>query len=66
MFNDTVLTAALIDRMTHKFYVLNMNGASYTPTDLIISAYPIGSNLIDNFIIPYGNNNDFHYIFFTD
>jgi DNA replication protein DnaC len=29
VFNDTVLTAALIDRVTHKSYVLNMNGASY-------------------------------------
>ena len=29
IFNDTVLTAALIDRMTHKSYVLNMNGESY-------------------------------------
>lgn len=29
ILNDTVLTAALIDRMTHKSYVLNMNGESY-------------------------------------
>lgn len=29
IFNDTVLTATLIDRMTHKSYVLNMNGESY-------------------------------------
>ena len=29
VFNDTVLTAALIDRMTHKSYVLNMNGSSF-------------------------------------
>jgi DNA replication protein DnaC len=29
IFNDAVLTAALIDRMTHKSYVLNMNGESY-------------------------------------
>lgn len=29
IFNDTVLTAALIDRLTHKSYVLNMNGSSY-------------------------------------
>ena len=27
--NDTVLTAALIDRMTHNSYVINMNGDSY-------------------------------------
>ncbi len=26
IFNDAVLTAALIDRMTHKSYVINMNG----------------------------------------
>lgn len=29
IFNDTVLTAALIDRMTYKSYVINMNGQSY-------------------------------------
>ena len=29
IFDDTVLTAALIDRMTHKSYVINMNGDSY-------------------------------------
>lgn len=29
VFNDTLLTAALIDRLTHKSYVLNMNGSSY-------------------------------------
>ena len=29
IFNDTVLTAALIDRLTHKSYVINMNGDSY-------------------------------------
>lgn len=29
IFNDAVLTAALIDRLTHKSYVLNMNGSSY-------------------------------------
>ncbi len=29
IFNDAVLTAALIDRMPHKSYVLNMNGESY-------------------------------------
>ncbi|MBV1821123.1 IS21-like element helper ATPase IstB [Bacteroidales bacterium MSK.15.36] len=29
IFNDAVLTAALIDRMTHKSYVINMNGDSY-------------------------------------
>lgn len=29
IFNDEVLTAALIDRLTHKSYVINMNGDSY-------------------------------------
>jgi len=29
IFNDQVLTAALIDRLTHKSYVINMNGNSY-------------------------------------
>lgn len=29
IFNDAVLTAALIDRLTHKSYVINMNGDFY-------------------------------------
>ena len=29
IFHDAVLTAALIDRLTHKSYVINMNGDSY-------------------------------------
>ncbi len=29
VFNDAVLTAALIDRLTHKSYVININGNSY-------------------------------------
>lgn len=29
IFHDSFLTAALTDRLTHKFYVLNMNGNSY-------------------------------------
>lgn len=29
VFNDAVLTAALIDRLTHKSYVINVNGNSY-------------------------------------
>ncbi|NPV13305.1 MAG: ATP-binding protein [Ignavibacteria bacterium] len=29
VFKDPVLTAALIDRLTHKSYVINMNGNSY-------------------------------------
>ena len=29
IFSDTVMTAAMIDRLTHKSYLLNMNGGSY-------------------------------------
>jgi DNA replication protein DnaC len=29
IFGDTVLTAAMVDRLTHKAYMLNMNGKSY-------------------------------------
>ena len=29
IFSDTVMTAAMIDRLTHKSYILNMNGSSY-------------------------------------
>lgn len=29
MFGDTVLTAAMVDRLTHKAHMLNMNGKSY-------------------------------------
>ena len=29
IFNDPVMTAAMIDRLTHKSYVVNMNGNSY-------------------------------------
>ena len=29
IFGDPVLTAALVDRMTHKAYLINMNGDSY-------------------------------------
>ena len=29
IFSDSVMTAALIDRLTHKSYILNMNGNSY-------------------------------------
>ena len=29
VFNDNSLTAAMIDRLTHKSFVINMNGASY-------------------------------------
>ena len=29
IFNNTTLTAALVDRLTHKAYLVNMNGDSY-------------------------------------
>jgi len=29
IFGDPVLTVALVDRMTHKAYLINMNGDSY-------------------------------------
>ena len=29
VFNDATMTAALIDRLTHKAYLINMNGDSY-------------------------------------
>ena len=29
IFGDTVLTAAMVDRLTHKAYMINMNGESY-------------------------------------
>lgn len=29
IFGDPVLTAAMVDRLTHKAYIINMNGASY-------------------------------------
>ena len=29
IFSDAVMTAAMIDRLTHKSYILNMNGSSY-------------------------------------
>jgi len=29
IFGDAVLTAALVDRLTHKAYLINMNGESY-------------------------------------
>lgn len=29
IFSDSVMTAAMIDRLTHKSYMLNMNGSSY-------------------------------------
>ncbi|NMR85762.1 ATP-binding protein [Vibrio parahaemolyticus] len=29
IFNDAVLTAALIDKLTHKSYIINMNRNSY-------------------------------------
>ncbi|QIB26555.1 IS21-like element helper ATPase IstB [Caloranaerobacter azorensis] len=35
VFKDPVLTAALIDRLTHKSYVINMNGDSYRMKETI-------------------------------
>ena len=29
IFSDSVMTAAMIDRLTHKSYMINMNGSSY-------------------------------------
>jgi len=29
IFNDTILTTAMVDRLTHKSYLVNMNGESY-------------------------------------
>ena len=29
LFGDPVLTAAMVDRLTHKAYLVNMNGNSY-------------------------------------
>ncbi len=29
IFGDPILTAALVDRLTHKAHLINMNGASY-------------------------------------
>ena len=29
IFLDSVMRAAMIDRLTHKSYIVNMNGASY-------------------------------------
>ena len=29
LFGDPVLTAALVDRLTHRAYIINMNGESY-------------------------------------
>ena len=29
VFNDPVLTAAMVDRLTHRSYIINMSGSSY-------------------------------------
>jgi len=29
IFKDPIMTAAMIDRLTHKAYIINMNGNSY-------------------------------------
>jgi len=35
IFGDTVLTAAMVDRLTHKAHILNMNGKSYRTKETI-------------------------------
>jgi len=35
IFNDTILTAALVDRLTYKGYLINMNGESYRTKEII-------------------------------
>jgi DNA replication protein DnaC len=35
MFPDTMMTAALVDRLTHHAHILNMNGESYRLKDKI-------------------------------
>jgi len=35
VFKDPVLTAALVDRLVHKSYVVNMNGNSYRTKETI-------------------------------
>jgi len=35
IFGDTVLTAALVDRLTHKAHIVNMNGKSYRTKETI-------------------------------
>lgn len=35
IFGDTILTAAMVDRLTHKAHVLNMNGKSYRTKETI-------------------------------
>jgi len=35
IFGDTVLTAAMVDRLTHKAHIINMNGKSYRTKETI-------------------------------
>lgn len=35
IFGDTILTAAMVDRLTHKAYIVNMNGKSYRTKETI-------------------------------
>lgn len=35
IFGDTILTAAMVDRLTHKAHILNMNGKSYRTKETI-------------------------------
>jgi len=38
LFGDPVLTAALVDRLTHKAHIVNMNGQSYRTRETILNA----------------------------
>ena len=35
IFGDTILTAAMVDRLTHKAHIVNMNGKSYRTKETI-------------------------------
>ena len=35
IFGDKVLTTAIVDRLTHKAYIVNMNGKSYRTKETI-------------------------------
>jgi DNA replication protein DnaC len=35
IFGDTILTAAMVDRLTHKAHIINMNGKSYRTKETI-------------------------------
>ncbi|MDA3894054.1 MAG: ATP-binding protein [Salinivirgaceae bacterium] len=35
MFGDTILTAAMVDRLTHKAHIINMNIESYRTNETL-------------------------------